>query len=330
MSDVFSEDFVPKYLYHSTLPSYIHEVNGSRSENYTTTEFTAHVEYTCPWNLRVSGQFALMQAVYNSPVTYFEWFMPAEAQSAQISVWGAEGVNVALAEDTFQPYTLAKIAVEYKGLARPGNFQIQEQVQPSYKMRQLPSWGYYWRSDGSPVLDSESPAIQEIQTKISRTFSGLHFIPSWFYELGGCVNNAHWMDQITKVVYLPGTLLFVPTNFDRTITWARGDEDYNYTIAFELNWNPIGWNNFRRPSGVDTMMKNGAQVCFYPYKDFSALGSDMFTVGLENSILYSFAVSLIDERNGLPYTIFVDEFGNFTSTRGDLFRDGEYLANMEE
>ena len=305
--------------YHSTLPEYIHEVNGSRSEQYTTTEFTAHVEYTCPWDMRVQGGNEIMSACYNAPVDYYMYFMPAEAQSVQISVWGAEGLNVPLAVDTYQPYTLAKLSVDYKGFARPGNVQIQEQVQPSFKMRQLPSWGYYWRSDGSPVLDNESPAIQEVQTKISRTFSGLHFIPEWFYNLAGSVNDALWTDQITDMTYLPGTLLFVPTNFDRQITMARGDEDYNWTIAFELNWNPIGWNNFNRPNGVDTMMKRGSQVCFYPYKDFSTLGSDLFDISSENCILWSFIVDQIDERNGLPYTLWVDRLGNMTSSRGDYY-----------
>lgn len=319
MSDVFDGFDSYDCVLHSTLPDYLHEVNGSRSESYTTTEFTAHVEYTCPWFMRVQGGNELMAAVYNAPIEYYKYFMPAEAQSVQVSVWGAEGVNVPLAVDTYQPYTLAKLSVDYKGFARPGNIQIQEQVQPSFKMRQLPSWGYYWRSDGSPVLDNESPAIQEVQTKISRTFSGLHFVPDWFYNLAGSVNDALWTDQITNMTYLPGTLLFVPTNFDRSITMARGDEDYNWTIAFELNWNPIGWNNFNRPNGVDTMMKRGSQVCFYPYKDFSTLGSDLFDISSENCILWSFAVDQIDERNGLQYTLGVDRLGNMISSRGDYY-----------
>ncbi|NLW46884.1 MAG: hypothetical protein GXY86_06075, partial [Firmicutes bacterium] len=209
------------YIFHSLLPDYIHEVNGSRSETYSPTEFTAHVEYTCPWELRVDGQYALLRAVYNAPVTYFRRYLPAEAQNVQVSLFGAAGGQTNLQVDTFQPYPLAKLAVDYKGFARPGAPTIQEQVQPSFKMRQLPSWGYYWRSDGSPVLDNEAPAIQEVQVKINRTFDGLRFIPSWFYDLGGCVNNAPWLDIITGITYLPGTLLFVPSNLSKSVSYAR-------------------------------------------------------------------------------------------------------------
>lgn len=287
----------------------LHEVNGTRSENYTISEFTAHVEFYCPWMNRVDAQYEIMSTVYNAPPGYFNYYFPAEVQSVQVSVLGAEGINRYLPKDSYQPQTMAKLSVEYKGLSRNGNLSLSEQLQPSLKMRQLPAWGYYWRSDGSPVLDNESPAIQEVQAKITRSIDGLRRIPSWFYSLAGCVNNAAWVDYLTGVTYLPGTLLFVPTNCDRTLTRARGDDDSIWKIAFELNWNPIGWNNYMRPNGVDTMMKNNALVCFYPFKTFPTLGADMNYLEEENWYNMAYSVELVDDVAGVPYTVFVDEVG---------------------
>ncbi len=293
------------------LPSLeLHEVNGTRSETYGFSEFQAHAEYYCPWHKRVLAQAYIYTTIYNAPIDYFKIYYPAEVMNVQIGVLGAEGINRYLPDDSFQPHTMAHLTVDYKGFARAGNLSLQEQLQPTLKMRQLPSWGYYWRSDGSPVLDNESPAIQEVQAKITRNIDGLRRIPGWFYRLAGCVNNAAWMDGLTGTTYLPGTLLFSPTNCDRTITRARGDDDNIWKIAFELNWNPIGWNNFMRPNGIDTMMKNNSLVCFYPYKPFPTLGTDMQDEEMKNYYSYRYKAILVEENTGLTYIIDVGEDGS--------------------
>ena len=309
---IYDPAFVPDYEMSAVFDPElgIHEVNGTRSESYGTSEFTAHAEFYCPWKSRVEAQYHIMQKIYNAPPYYFAYYLPAEVQSVQIGVLGAEGINRYLEDDTYQPQTLAKLTVEYKGLSRNGNLSLNEQLQPSLKMRQLPAWGYYWRSDGSPVLDNESPAIQEVQAKITRSIDGLRRIPAWFYELAGCVNNAPWIDALTGTTYLPGTLLFIPTNCDRTLTLARGDDDSIWKIGFELNWNPIGWNNYMRPNGVDTMMKNNALVCFYPYKLFPTLGADLGNLEEENWYNYSYIAHMVDDTNGRRFDVLVDRYGN--------------------
>lgn len=258
--------------YDATLPDGVHEINGSRSESYSDTEFSGHIEFTCPWNARSYYIAEIKHRVYPYPVflngvgsEFYQTYYPPVPISVSVSTMGAEGVNVEPVDYlTYQPYTMAHLTVEYKGMSRPGNFSASESVSPNFGMRQLPSWGYYWRSDGSPLLDNESPGIQETKCEITRTLTGIRRIPWWFYRLGGKVNLNAWVDGMTGQAYLPDTLLFVPSNMQRNVTYQSGDDDNIWTISFALKWNPIGWNSFRRPHGVDQIMRNGVPQYFYP------------------------------------------------------------------
>lgn len=263
--------------YSAVLPAGVFEVNGSRSETFAQFDFTARAEFTCSWEDRFAKADALMGTIYNYPARegsdgFYSRYYPAQVTNVSVNTWGAEGITTStVTPPVWQPYTLAHLQVDYKALARPSNWNIQETVVPTLSMRQLPSWGFYWRSDGSPVLDTESPALMQVQAKITRHINGIRKIPEWFYTLAGGVNENSWTDSVTNISYLPGTLLFNPSNMDRTITLARGDDDNIWNIAFDLSWNPIGWNNFQRPHGVDMMMYDEAPVYLYPTYTFPRL-----------------------------------------------------------
>ena len=50
--------------YDATIPQGIYEINGSRTENYNDNEFTAHIDFICPWNYRNFYANAMMNRVY--------------------------------------------------------------------------------------------------------------------------------------------------------------------------------------------------------------------------------------------------------------------------
>ena len=299
----------------------IYEENGTRQETYTPTDFSAHMSFICPWAQRYNYQNNIMGSVYNAhpPVnnygepdfstvgvcSYFSHYYPAQVTQITVTNIGAEGVQVVTqgnAPPTFQPYTMARIAVDYKGRARPGNVNLQQTVTPSFNMRQLPSWGYYWRADGSPVLDQEAPGLKEVQVTIQRHLSGIRRIPNWFYYLAGCVNYNPWQDQLTGMSYLPGTLLFIPSSMDRRVTMARDDDDYCWDISYEISWNPAGWNNFRRPKGIDCMMYDGQAVYHYTERVFPTLLVDPNAAGMEQMLGDPYRVHLVDDE-GVGYYI---------------------------
>ena len=335
----------PYKIYSAVIPQELAEVNGSRSETYTPTEFTAHIEFICPWDYDYSR--LLSNTAYNHPVfdiytgyevvdgensgtppicewdsdgalissslsnvvkNYYNDYFPALPTQVAVAPIGPEGITVdSYAGNTpsFQPYTLAKLAVDYKGRGRPGNLSVNEQVTPSFGMRQLPSWGYYWRSDGSPVLDSEAPGKREVTVKISRTLSGVRRIPWWFYSLAGCVNGNAWTDMLDSKSYLPGTLLFIPTGKERQITMARDDDDNVWNLQYDMEWNPIGWNNFRRPQGVDSMMYDEEPVIHYPSIYFPTLLVDPNAPPMEQLAGEPYGVYL-QNNDGSFYFIAVD------------------------
>lgn len=308
--------------YDATIPQGIYEINGSRTENYNDNEFTAHIDFICPWNYRNFYANAMMNRVYPQHISvladgsldtsFYANYYPAAAISCNVATMGAEGVEVVpgvgVEEVHYQAYTAAKVSVDYKAISRPGNWSIQESVTPNYSMRQLPSWGYYWRSDGSPILDNESPAVQEIRVSINRTLTGVRNIPWWFYGLGGKVNINPWADSLTGDVYLPGTLLFVPSNLQRSVTYKRDDDDNIWTVGFTLNWNPIGWNSFRRPHGVDMMMRQANPVYFYPLARFPNL-----LISREDVLAGDDYIVLIEYTDGTTGQINVDSWGNVTA-----------------
>jgi len=216
-------------VYNACLPvGRIWEENGSRSETFAQFEFTANVSYHCRWDDRFALADWLSHTVYNNPAessdysnanpstVYYNSYYPAQVMSIQVNTLGAEGKTAYSRQDPLsqgwlidlplQPYTLAKLQVTYKGRARPSPVALKQTVTPSTGMRQLPSWGFYWRSDGSPVVDAESPAIQENGLKLSRTLSGVRRVPQWFLGLTGCINANAWTDHITGMNFLPGML----------------------------------------------------------------------------------------------------------------------------
>lgn len=118
-------------IYNTMLPAGIYEVNGSRQEQYTPTEFTAHKEFICDWDMRYEYIEVLRDTVYNHeslgptieqyyydpddirwrspfgrkrgalPVSvetrilhsYWHYYLPAYAQNIQVAPWGPEGVS---------------------------------------------------------------------------------------------------------------------------------------------------------------------------------------------------------------------------------------------
>lgn len=313
-------------VYDATLPDGLFEINGSRTETYNDTEFNAHIEYVCVWEYRNWYVSVLHDKVYpkylpiladgTTDTSYYNWYYPAQAISCSVSNMGAEGVTVAPAynaesqayfETHYQSYTRAKISVDYKGIARPGAWSVQESITPTYSGRQLPSWGFYWRSDGSPIMDNETPFIQELMIDINRTITGVRQLPWWFYGLGGKTNFNAWTDVFTGEAFLPDTLLFIPSSLQRQITYNRSDDDNIWSIGFSLKYNPIGWNSFRRPHGVDMMMRNGAPVFLYGKGVFPNL-----CVTPEDVMAGEPYTVIVENENGTQQNFQVDSYGNVT------------------
>lgn len=307
-------------LYNGALPAgYVSEVSGTRSETLVQFDFTATVSYHCRWDDRYWIARWLANSVYNNPsedavnlgLTYYNSYYPARAINVTMKPLGAEGktINVPFGSPVpWQPYTMAQLDVQYKGRALPSNVSIRETVTPASAMRQLPSWGFYWRSDNAPVLDAEAPAIQERSMKIQRNLSGVRRIPYWFLGLEGCINANDWTDALTGMNYLAGTLLYTPTSMDRTITMSMDDDDFIWNVAYELAWNPIGWNNFRRPHGVDTIMYKESEYPLFPRVVYPSLGHNVEDPTL--SLLGADYFVQLQRYDGSTYIIHVDWQGN--------------------
>ena len=298
-------------MYSSVLPAGICEVNGTRQESYGTTEFTATKEYLCDWDKRFDYIEVLRETVYpyedytysverdvtkvlpdgtrvTSPVTYitnsyWNYYMPAFAQNISVSPLGAEGAGYDAVpiinesgelyyETNMQKYTKAKLTVSYKGLSRLSSATLDQTLTPQITYRKLPPFGFTWLSDGAQVVDKEAPGKQETKLKIQRTLNNIRCVPNIFFELAGCVNDALVVDWLTEMTFPAGTLLYMPTNMTKRMTSAIGDDDRLWNFSFELNFNPIGWNRFQRPHGIDTMMFNGVPADLYPYANFELLG----------------------------------------------------------
>jgi len=309
---------------------WIAEENGSRSETRQQFEFSANVNYFCDWEDRNLVAAYLEETCYNptsaegqDTLSYFTHYYPAVVTQITLRPLGAEAKTVKIVERPnlkhipLQAHTLAKLEVQYKGRALPSLLNFKQNVTPSVSMRQLPTWGYYWRSDGSPLLDQESVAQQETRLKIQRSISGIRQIPPWFFDLRGKVNVNPWVDWITirafednrPSIFMPGTLLYMPSSMDRQISTQKDADNQIWNLQFELSWNPIGWNNFQRPHGIDTIMRNvgtppavqGEQWYMYPPDDFGVLLpnktwiGDYYIVRLEkyNGEIYSVHVSVV-------------------------------------
>jgi len=297
--------------YTSWLPvGFVWEVNGSRSEQWAKEKFTASISYICEWKHRAMvmqrASRSIYQPMFNSvdeDAFFFSTYYPPICSSLSSKPLGAEGQTPPVGWNqssnlVWQPHTMCQIDASYEGVAR-FNGAVQQTVTPSIGMRTLPSWGYYWHSDGSPVLDKEAPAAMSFSLKISRTLSGVRRIPRWFFLLAGKCNSNVWSDIISaqikidpltgKPVYdsdgepvyvpsfvaQPGQLLFNPVSMDRQINLTDDPTvSSQWNLQFELNWNPIGWNNFQRPHGVDRIMYKGAPYWLYTPAPFPVLTFD--------------------------------------------------------
>jgi hypothetical protein len=244
----------------------VYEITGSRTEQYTRLNMTAKVTLICPWNSRYTCMSAISQTKYPLPSGASNYYYSAYPKSFDVSVWEESGKPSDVDAVT---YTKAKIDVQYECRAKYNERSVTETITPILNMRRLPAWGFYWASDGSPLLDDESPAIMQVQVKIARQMTGWNRIPSWFYELAGCVNDFAWTDTFTQQSYEADTLMFIPSSMSKQVTTNPTDEDNIWDFSFELMWNPVGWNSFMRPHGLDFMMVNGQRYYNYKQQTFS-------------------------------------------------------------
>jgi hypothetical protein len=208
----------------------------------------------------------ISQSKYPLPAGASNYYYSAYPKSFDVSVWEECGNP---SDTDAVTYTKAKIDVQYECRAKYNERSVTETLTPILNMRRLSAWGFYWHSDNSPILDDQAPAIMQVQAKIARQLTGWANIPSWFYDLAGCVNESSWNDTFTKISYEADTLLFIPSSMSKQVTTNPTDEDNIWDFSFELMWNPIGWNKFMRPHGIDYMMVNGQQYYHYSQKLFS-------------------------------------------------------------
>jgi hypothetical protein len=246
------------------------EVPGSRTETYGLREMTAKVQLICDW----ADRYAIMQDIcrtkYPLPPGATDYYWDSYPKSMSVSVWEEAGQEGDVYEVT---YTKAKVDVDYICKSKVPDSSVTETHTPILNMRRIPSWGFYWGSDGSPVSDEESPTVVNVQLKIQRQLTGCPFVPSWFMDLAGCINQNVWVDDITGVVHDRGTLLFMPSSASKQLTTNPEDVDNVWDISFEMMWNPIGWNRFQRPfaqstTGIDSIMWKGQPFNLYQEKPF--------------------------------------------------------------
>ena len=253
---------------------YVFEVPGSRTESYNRKEMTAKVTLTCPWDNRFEAMDAIHTTKYPFPSSAAPYLHPAYPKAIDVSVWEEKGSDIDVHEVS---YTLAKLEVTYHALARFNwDKSFSQTISPVLQMRRLPSWGFFWDSDDSPVLDEESPAMFAVQVKITRQYSGVPDVPQWFWDLAGCVNNAPWRERHTNSLLAKGTLLFIPASATKIQTMNPEERDSIWDVSFDLMWNPIGWNSFMRQNSIsvlsgiriDSMTFDNRPYYLYPEKSF--------------------------------------------------------------
>jgi len=254
--------------------SNVFEVPGSRTETYTRKEMTAKVTLLCPWSTRFAEMEKITRTRYPLPAGASEYLHPAYPKTLDVTVWEEQG---SASDVHVVSYTQAKIDATYHCLAKFNWDQsFSQTITPTLQMRRLPSWGFYWASDGSPVLDEESPTIFAPQAKITRQYTGVSEVPQWFWDLAGCVNNVAWTEIHTSSLLGAGTLLFIPAAAVKQMTANPEDRDPLWDVSFDLIWNPIGWNRFMRQNGVmiqagirtDQMIFNNSPYFMYPERPF--------------------------------------------------------------
>jgi len=252
------------------------EMPGSRTESYNRSEMTAKVTLICPWASRDNTIGQIIRTRYPLPPQAAETYFPAYPKSFDVSVWEEKGSP---SDTNAVTYTQAKIDVSYTCRARNASFWEQtfsQTCSPILNMQRLPPWGFYWMTDNMPVVDEEAPTRLNIMLKITRQLSGISVVPAWFHELAGCVNESPWQDVITGIVFSAQTLLFTPSSATKQLTTNPDDIDNVWDMAFELLWNPIGWNRFMRLNSptvmqgirIDQMMFAGQPYLMYQPKPF--------------------------------------------------------------
>ena len=254
--------------------SNVYELTGSRTETYTRREMTAKVTLLCPWETRFAEMEKIARTRYPLSPGAESYLHPAYPKSFDVSVWEEKG---AASDVHAVSYTMAKIDATYHCLARFNwDASFSQTITPTLQMRRLPSWGFYWATDGSPVLDEESPGMLAVQAKITRQYSGVQKVPQWFWDLAGCVNDAAWEEVHTGSMLQKGTLLFIPASAVKQLTVNPEERDNIWDVSFDLIWNPIGWNRFMRQNGItghagiriDQMVFNNLPYFMYPEKTF--------------------------------------------------------------
>jgi hypothetical protein len=243
----------------------VYEITGSRTEHYDRLSMTAKVTLISPWDSRYSCMVAISQTQYPLPIGALDYYYSSYPKSFDVSVWEEAGGKTDVDAVT---YTKAKIDVQYECRAKYNEKSVTESLTPILNMRRLSAWGFYWASDGAPILDDQAPAVLQVQAKIARQLTGWKKIPSWFFDLAGCVNDSTWTDTFTKISYDADTLMFIPSSMSKQVTTNPTDEDNIWDFSFELMWNPIGWNSSMRPHGIDFIMVNGSRYYNYPQKPF--------------------------------------------------------------
>jgi hypothetical protein len=226
-----------------------YEITGSRTESYGRFEMTAKVTIVCPWENRDEVIDQVNRTPYPLPPIAAKQYYPAFPRTFEVSVWEESGKKTDIHEVS---YSLAKIDIHYTCKQRNSAEQsVTQTCTPVLNMRRLPSIGFTWLSDNSPLTDAESPAMLQIMLKITRQVTGLRAIPDWWWSLAGCVNSTKGTDHMTKQQFEAETILFIPSSASKQVTTNPDDMEPVWDIGYELMWNPLGWNRFMRLDGLE-------------------------------------------------------------------------------
>jgi hypothetical protein len=155
--------------------------------------------------------------------------------------------------NSYIQYSRAKLVATYKAFARPSLYTISVAQTPQIEHRQLPSMGYRWKSDGSPIEEDQAPVCEERTELFDLTFSNCTVVPNWLWFYNNRVNEKEYKLALGhgKTRTFPAkTLLFTVKSVVTKVTNTRAEQSGLWDITLSYLYDELGYNRFRRLSSL--------------------------------------------------------------------------------
>lgn len=220
------------------------------------------------WADRAQFRFDVLGlgSLLSLPDTFPGWPM-AYARSCATQPEGSLIVSAAAATVAFE-YAVATVQYAMQpGETKASNERtlIEESMEPSAQVLQLPHQDLYW--DNAQAVPLE---IEEAPYKICRyvdwniTLHGLDAVPATAITYMGCVNSVAVTSPTLGLTFAVETLLYHGGFPSRIITTAAAS--YKWKLAHKFTAKDASWNLFPRP-GYPTfqVIYNSGGTAFKPY-----------------------------------------------------------------